>query len=175
MKEFLTDVRSVQSRVRSEIGRGPVRAGREVGRTVFLLNEALALNMVCVLRHMRHFVTADRFDARSVAQEFLEHTVRESEHSDLIVARIHQLGGEPTFERNSIVSRGHLECDSPGEFEDIIREDLDAEQAAIETYREMIAWFADVDPTSSGLLCQMLSLEEEHAEVMWNFVAVVLD
>jgi bacterioferritin len=175
MKEFLTDVQSVQSRVRSEIGRGPIREGRELGRAVYLLNEALALNMVCVLRHMRHFVTADRFDARIVAQEFLEHTVRESEHSDLIVARIQGLGGAPTFERDSIVSRGHLECESAREFEDIIREDLDAEQLAIETYREMITWFADVDPTSSGLLEQMLSLEEEHAEVMWNFVTVVLD
>jgi bacterioferritin len=122
---------------------------------------------------MRHFVTADRFDARSVAQDFLEHTVRESEHSDMIVARILALGGEPVYERETVTSRGHFECDSMSEFEEIIRADLLAEQVAATAYAEMIWWLADVDPTSSQMLDQIRSLEEEHAEVMLNFVAVI--
>jgi bacterioferritin len=175
MKDFLTDVGSLRARSREvmAVGRGGTGTGPE--RTIFLLNQALALNMVCVLRHMRHFVTADRFDARVVAQEFLEHTVRESEHSDLIVARIQHLGGEPIFERDPVRSRSHLECESSSEFEGIIREDLIAEEMAISAYAEMIAWLTDVDPASSHVLGQILSLEEEHAEVMMNFVAAVLD
>jgi bacterioferritin len=175
MKEFFTDVEAVRSRVRSEIGGAPVHERWELARTISLLDEALALNTVCTLRHMRHFVAADRFDSREVAQEFLEHTVRESEHSDLIVDRINRLGGVPTFRRDSIASRGHLECDSVSEFENIIRDDLDAEQVAIDTYGDLIAWFAEVDPATSGLLQQILSLEEEHAEVMRNYVAAVLN
>jgi bacterioferritin len=173
MKEFLTDVESVRKTVLEEIDREPIIAGRERARTIYVLNQALALNMVCVLRHMRHFVTADRFDARSVAQEFLEHTVRESEHSDLIVARIIELGGEPDYERNAFTSRGHFECDSLSEFEQIIREDLVAEQVAATAYAEMIWWLADVDPASREMLEQIRALEEEHAEVMLNFVAVI--
>jgi bacterioferritin len=175
MKEFLNDAEVLREKVRDEMGRGDVGWRLEPGRTVHILNQALALNTVCVLRHMRHFVTADRFESRTVAQAFLEHTVRESEHSDLIVARIRQLGGEPAFERSSERSRGRFACDSLSEFEEFIRHDLLAEQVVISLYNEMIGWLDESDVTSRQLLGQILSLEEEHAEVMLNFVAVVID
>ena len=175
MKEFLSDVEGLRKAVLEDIDREPDSPRREHARTIFVLNQALALNMVCVLRHMRHFVTADRFDARNVAQKFLEHTVRESEHSDMIVTRIRELGGEPTYERDSLASRGHLECESLSEFEEIIREDLVAEQVAVTAYAEMIWWLADVDPTSSQMLDQIRSFEEEHVEVMLNFVTVIVN
>ena len=172
MKEFLTDVQKLSERAHHEIRRGPA-AKSDPSRSIFILNQALALNMVCVLRHMRHFITADRFDSRVVAQEFLEHTVRESDNSDRIVARIRELGGEPEYVRSSSASRGRFECNTSSQFEDIIRADLTAEQSAIAAYAEMITWLADLDPTSSEMLRQILSLEEEHAEVMLNFVAVI--
>src|ERR1700722_14692892 len=94
MNQFLAEVEGVRKTVLEEIDREPNVTGRKHARTILVLNQALALNMVCVLRHMRHFVTADRFDTRNVAQEFLEHTVRESENSDLIMAPIPGPGGE---------------------------------------------------------------------------------
>jgi bacterioferritin len=175
VKEFLSDVESLRHAVLEEIDREVESPRREHARAIFILNQALALNMVCVLRHMRHFVTADRFDVRNVAQQFLEHTVRESEHSDMIVARICELGGEPAYERDSLASRGHLECASLSDFEEIIREDLEAEQVAVTAYAEMIWWLADVDPTSSQTLGQIRSFEEEHIEVMLNFVTVIVN
>jgi bacterioferritin len=175
MKEFLSDVEVLRDQWRDEIGRRNAFWESESEKSIQVLNQALALNMVCVLRHMRHFVTADRFDSRTVAPEFLEHTVRESEHSDLIVARIRQLGGEPTFERNSERSRGQFACDFLSEFEEFIRHDLLAEEVAISMYGEMIEWLAESDVKSRQLLGQILSLEEEHAEVMLNFVAVVIE
>jgi bacterioferritin len=175
MKEFLNDVEVLREKSREEIGRSGAFRGSESEKSTHVLNQALALNMVCVLRHMRHFVTADRFDSRNVAQEFLEHTVRESEHSDLIVARIRALGGEPAFERNSERSRGQFACDSLSEFEEFIRCDLLAEQLVISMYGEMIDWLADDDVKSRQLLGQILALEEEHAEVMLKLVAVVID
>jgi bacterioferritin len=175
MQEFLSDVEALREKIHEEIGRGNVVWRSEPEKSVYVLNQALSLNMVCVLRHMRHFVTADRFDARTVAQEFLEHTVRESEHSDLIVSRIHQLGGVPDFERRPERSRGQFACDSLSEFEEFIRHDLLAEQVVTAMYREMIDWLADDDVRSRQLLGQILSLEKEHAEVMLNFVAVVID
>ncbi len=172
VQEFLTDVKNVQGNVHYETSRG---SRSETKKTLRLLNQALALNFLCALRHMRHFVTAVRFGAGSVAQEFLEHTVRESEHSDLISARIRELGGEISLERSAMTSRGHFMCDTSTEFEEVIRVDLEAEQIAVDTYGLMVATLADVDPTSSRLLQRILALEEEHLEVMLNFVAVVVD
>jgi bacterioferritin len=175
MKEFLNDVEALREKTRAEMVRESLSGRSEAGKSIYVLNQALALNMVCVLRHMRHFVTADRFDARTVAQDFLEHTVRESEHSDLIVARIRELGGEPNFERSSERSRGQFACDSLSEFEEFIRHDLLAEQVVIAMYNEMIDWLAVNDVASRQLLGQILALEEEHADVMLNFVAVVIE
>lgn len=175
MKEFLNDVERLREQSRDEKDRRIAHLGSESATSILVLNQALALHMVCVLRHMRHFVTADRFDSRTVAHEFLEHTVRESEHSDLIVARIRQLGGEPTFERNSERGRGQFACGSLSEFEEFIRHDLLAEHVVVSMYGELIESLAESDVTSRQLLGQILSLEEEHAEVMLNFVAVVVD
>jgi bacterioferritin len=175
VKEFLTDVEALRDQTRQEMVGGGAPGPSGVERTIYLLNQALELNMLCVLRHMRHFVTADRFDTRSVAQEFLEHTVRESEHSDLIVARIRQLGGEPGFQRDTMRSKSQFACDSLSEFEEFIRHDLVAEQVVIGLYGEMIDWISEGDTASRQLLRQILSLEEEHVEVMLNFVAVVID
>jgi bacterioferritin len=173
MKEFIADVESLRTKLLEEIDRVPGSDDTEIERAIFVLNQALALNTVCVLRHMRHFVTADRFDVRSVAQEFLEHTVRESEHSDLIVARIRQLGGEPVFDRDLVRSRGRFECDSLSQFEEFIRHDIVAEQVAIAAYAEMIWWLGDVDAASSQILRRIRALEEDHAQVMLNFVSVI--
>jgi bacterioferritin len=175
MNEFLTDVATVNREIGEELRREPEDQRSNPERTVAILNRALALNMVCVLRHMRHFVAAERFDARTVANEFLEHTVRESEHSDRIVGSIHRLGGEPVLERESVKNRGHLACDSLMEFEQIVREDLAAENEAIAAYTEMINGLAEFDPASTQLIKQILSLEEEHVEVMLNFVVAVVE
>jgi len=174
MREFLDDVEALRAKSRQEIDSVNLGGASESTRAICVLNQVLALNMVCVLRHMRHFVTADRFDARTVAHEFLEHTVRESEHSDLIVGRIRQLGGEPTFERTSR-SRSQFACDSLGEFEDFIRHDVPAEEMVVALYSEMISWLGDADVASRQLLHRIRSLEEEHAAVMLNFVALAVD
>src|SRR5271154_4163514 len=159
MMEFFSDVKVLRERAREGMCRG-VNVGAEPLRTTFVLNQALALNMVCVLRHMRHFITAERLGARVVAQQFLEHTVRESEHADLIVARIRQLGGEPVYERDPMRSRGPLECDSSGEFEEVIRGDLIAERVAIAAYVEIVEWLSGGGPVSGEVLQRILSLEE---------------
>ena len=174
MKEFLANIEALRESAREEIDHGPLLdpSGADHQRLIFVLNQELAVNVVCAVNHMRHFVTADRLHARSAAAEFLEHTVQESEHSDLLVARIQQLGGEADVSRDRIVSRSRVEFNSPRDLEALIREDLVAENIAIAAYADSIAWLADVDPLSARLLEQVLSLEEEHAAVMLGLVAV---
>src|SRR5271155_4068670 len=142
MEEFLTDVRTFRERARESIEKGPVTDahGADLERVIFVLNQALAIELVCVFRYKHHYFAADGLDAQSAADEFLEHAGEEQDHADQIAARIQQLGGEPDFYPDTLTGRGHSEYDSSKELESMIREDLVAERVAITAYTEIINW-----------------------------------
>jgi bacterioferritin len=173
--EFLIDVETLRERARKNIDKGPVTDayGADVNRVVAVLNQALATELVCVLRYKRHFYTADGLNAQSAADEFLEHAAEESEHADLLAARIQQLGGEPDFNPDTLTHRSHSEYDASEDLEEMIREDLVAERVAIGAYSEIIAWLGDGDPTTRRMLEHILAQEEEHAEDMLDLLTVV--
>ena len=162
----LTDVKTLRTRARKHIEQGAVTAGYGADRTQVLgmLNEALATEMVCVLRYRRHHFLARGIDAKSTADEFLVHSNEEQGHADRIAERIVQLGGEPDFSPDSLSQRSHAEYVAGGSLLDMISEDLVAERIAIDSYREMIQYLGDLDPTTSQLLKGILAVEEEHAD-----------
>jgi bacterioferritin len=131
---------------------------------VKLLNQALATEIVCVLRYKRHYFMAKGIHAEPVAAEFLEHAGQEQAHADRIAERIDQLGGGPGFSPRALASRSHVEYIEGDTLPQMIKEDLMAEQIAIESYREMIAYLEGRDPTTRRLLESILADEEEHAE-----------
>jgi len=96
-KPFLTDIRTLRERARQHIENGAVTEGYSADRetVVKLLNEALATEIVCVLRYRRHHFMASGINAESVAAEFLQHANEEQGHADQIAQRIVQLNGEP--------------------------------------------------------------------------------
>jgi len=165
-KSPLTDVKTLRSRARKHIEQGAVTAGYGADRTEVLrmLNEALATEMVCVLRYRRHHFMARGIDAKSTADEFLVHSNDEQGHADRLAERIVQLGGEPDFSPDSLATRSHAEYVAGGSLLDMISEDLVAERIAIDSYREMIQYLSDLDPTTSQLLKGILAVEEEHAD-----------
>jgi bacterioferritin len=165
---FLTDIKTLRERARQHIEQGAVTPGYHADRETVLrlLNEALATELVCVLRYRRHYFMASGIHAQPVADEFLEHANDEQAHADQIAARIVQLGGEPNFSPEGMLSRSHSEYIEGGTLVDMIRENLIAERIAIESYREMIKYFGDADPTSRHLLIGVLAAEEEHADDM---------
>ena len=138
------------------------RADRKI--VVKLLNEALATEIVCVLRYRRHHYMAAGINAQSVAAEFMQHAVEEQAHADQIAARIVQLGGEPNFSPEGMLTRSHSEYIEGESLVDMIKEDLVAERVAIDSYREMIAYLANDDPTTRRMLEEILAMEEEHAD-----------
>jgi len=168
MKEFLTDVETLRKRAREHMDRGSVTDayGADLERVIFVLNQALATELVCVLRYKRHYFTAQGLNAQAAAAEFLQHAGEEEHHADLIAARITQLRGEPDFNPDTLTGRSHSQYDSSAELEEMIREDLVAERIAIESYTEIIAWLGDGDPTTRRMLEDILAMEEEHAEDM---------
>jgi bacterioferritin len=165
-KSFLTDIETLRRRAREHIERGAVTDGYRADRDTVLklLNEALATELVCVLRYKRHYFTATGIHARSVAAEFLEHANEEQGHADEIAARIVQLGGAPNFSPEGLTSRSHAEYVEGENLIDMIKEDLVAERIAIDSYRDMISYLGDDDPTTRRMLEGILAVEEEHAD-----------
>jgi len=167
-KPFLTDVQELRRRARHHIEEGAVTdAYRGDRQTVIkLLNEALATEIVCVLRYKRHYFMAQGIHADPIAQEFLTHANEEQGHADQIAARIIQLGGAPNFSPDGLLMRSHSEYVEGQNLIDMIKEDLVAERIAIESYLDMIRFFGDGDPTSRRLMEKILQTEEEHADDM---------
>lgn len=162
----LTSVKDLRSQARRHIEHGAVTAGYRADRTHVLkmLNEALATEIVCVLRYRRHHFMARGIHGQTVSAEFLLHSNEEQGHADQLAARIVQLGGEPDFSPDSLCERSHAEYVPGKTLPDMIRENLVAERIAIDSYRDMVIYLGDRDPTTSDLLKQILAVEEQHAD-----------
>jgi len=165
-KPFLTDIKTLRDRARKHIENGAVTEGYSADRetVIKLLNEALATEIVCVLRYRRHYFMATGINAESVAAEFLQHSNEEQGHADEIARRIVQLKGEPNFNPDGLLTRSHAEYQEGTSLIDMIKEDLVAERIAIDSYREMITYFGNDDPTSRRMMEGILAMEEEHAD-----------
>ena len=165
-KPFLTDVKTLRERARQHIEDGAVTKsyGGSPEQACKILNEALATEIVCVLRYKRHFFMATGIQSGSVKSEFQQHAAEEQEHADRIAERIVQLGGAPDFQPSNLLSRSHSEYVEGETLRDMIEEDLVAERIAIDSYREIAAYFAPFDPTTRRLIEDILAVEEEHAD-----------
>ena len=132
-KPFLTDIKTLRDRARKHIENGAVTEGYSADRetVIKLLNEALATEIVCVLRYRRHYFMATGINAESVAAEFLQHSNEEQGHADEIAQRIVQLKGEPNFNPDGLLTRSHAEYQEGTSLIDMIKEDLVAERIAI--------------------------------------------
>jgi bacterioferritin len=163
---FLTDVQTLRKRAREHMERGAVTPGYTADRdtVIKLLNEALATEIVCVLRYKRHYYMASGIHAQSVAAEFLQHANEEQGHADQLAERIVQLGGEPNLSPEGMLMRSHSEYVEGTSLVDMIKEDLVAERVAIDSYREVINYLGTNDSTSRRMLEGILAVEEEHAD-----------
>lgn len=165
---FLSDIKTIRERARKHIEQGAITPGYLLDKetVIRLLNEALATEIVCILRYKRHYYMATGFKGTTAAAEFLEHANDEQLHADQIALRITQLGGEPNFNPEGLLTRSHAEYVEGETLQDMILENLVAERIAIDSYREMIQYMGDKDSTTRIMLEQILASEEEHADDM---------
>ncbi len=163
---FVQDIDALRRRARENMEHGAVTHsyGADRQTVIDVLNAALATEIVCVLRYKRHYFMAQGIASESVKAEFLEHAAEEQEHADQLCERIVQLGGEPDLNPEGFAARSHSQYVEGTDLVDMIREDLVAERIAIDSYREIVQWLADRDPTSRRVLEEILAKEEEHAE-----------
>ena len=173
--DFLSDVEELRRRARQHIGDGAVTAGYGADRekVIAVLNEALATEIVCILRYKRHYFMATGIHANAVAQEFQQHAAEEQGHADRIAGRITQLGGAPNFSPEGLSSRSHSEYVEGESLVDMIREDLVAERVAIESYSEIIRFLGERDVTTRRLMEEILENEEEHADDLRDLLATL--
>lgn len=169
------DITELRRTARQHIEEGAVTAGYSADRekVIELLNEALATELVCVLRYRRHHFMASGIHSQATAAEFLVHSNEEQGHADQLAERIVQLGGEPDFSPDSLTRRSHAEYVEGVTLGDMIRENLVAERIAIDSYRHAIEVIGGDDPTTRRLFESILSVEEEHADELADLLAQV--
>ena len=159
-------IQEIRARARQHMTEGAVTDdyGLDRNQAVAVLNEALATEIVCVLRYRFHYFMATGIHSQAAKEEFLEHAKEEQEHADWLAERIKQLGGKPEMDPAGLTARSHSEYKEGNSLAEMLKEDLVAERIAIESYRDMIRFFGDKDPTSRRLLERILAVEEEHAD-----------
>jgi bacterioferritin len=174
---FLTDIQTLRKRARQHIAEGSVTAGYSADREIVLklLNDSLATELVCVLRYRRHHFMARGIHSQSVAREFLEHSNEEQGHADQIAERIVQLGGAPDFAPAGLTSRSHAEYVEGDSLGSMIKEDLVAERIAIDSYRDIIQYLGEQDPTTRRMMEGILAVEEEHANELVDLLVAFPD
>ena len=165
---FVMDVQKIRDQARKHMSDGPVTQsyGADRQTVLKLLNDALATEIVCVLRYKRHHFMAKGINSEAVAAEFAEHAAEEQEHADRFAERIVQLGGAPDFAPDSLKTRSHSEYKEGDNLTDMIRENLIAERIAIDTYRAIIHYLGENDITTRRIFEEVLAVEEEHADDM---------
>jgi bacterioferritin len=162
----LTDVQTLRDAARRHIEEGAVteRYSADREKVLEMLNEALATELVCVLRYRHDHFMARGFGSKNAADEFMEHATEELQHADQIAERIVQLGGEPRYNPTELTQRSHSEYRVGKTLQEAIKENLVAERIAIDSYREMIQYVGNSDPTTRRMLEEILATEEEHAD-----------
>lgn len=169
------DVQALRKSARQHMEEGAVTAGYSADRTevIAMLNDALATELVCVLRYRRHHFMASGIHSHATAAEFLVHSNEEQGHADQLAERIVQLGGEPDFSPDSLSKRSHAEYVEGATLTQMIRENLVAERIAIDSYRHAIESVGNDDPTTRRLLESILAVEEEHADELADLLTQV--
>ncbi|MCY1407531.1 bacterioferritin [Pseudomonas alkylphenolica] len=164
----LTDVKTLRERARQHVEQGAVTEGYNADREKILrlLNESLATEWVCALRYKRHYYMASGIKASVAAEEFLEHATQELEHADKLAERIVQLGGEPDLNPDNLSKNSHAQYVAGKNLKEMVLEDLVAERIAIDSYREIIQYIGEADPTTRRIFEDILAQEEEHADDM---------
>jgi bacterioferritin len=168
MMTELSSVTELRERARRNVEDGAVTESysADIDTVIRLLNESLATELVCVLRYKRHYFMAKGVKAHVAAEEFLEHATQEAQHADKLAERIVQLGGAPEFNPDLLSKNSHAQYVAGNTLKEMVTEDLVAERIAIDSYREIIQYIGDKDPTTRRIFEEILEQEEEHADDM---------
>jgi bacterioferritin len=172
---FSLDLEGIKQRARTHLEQGAVTDGYLGDRLTVLqlLNDALATELVCVLRYRNHHFRSGALGGIAgfaVKGELLQHANEELAHADLLAERITQLGGQADFAPQTLTSRSATEYLVSESLRGMLTEDLVAERIAVETYGSIVRFIGDKDPTTRRMLEGILAQEEDHADELADFL-----
>lgn len=169
---FLSDIKTLRERARANLNEGAIGTTYvgDVKKTIEILQSVLATEIVCVLRYTQNAVAATGISSEGVRTEFQEHANEEMEHVHLVAERINQLGGDPNFNPEGILTRSASQYSQGGNLVEMIRENLVAERIAVDHYRELVRYFGNNDPGTRNMIEDILRVEEEHANDMHDLL-----
>jgi bacterioferritin len=169
---FLSDVKTLRDRARQHLEKGAVTEayGGDVEKTIAILQDVLATELVCVLRYTQNYVTAQGLASQGAKAEFKQHAKEEHEHALTVAERITQLGGTPNFNPEGLATRSAAQYSEGPTLVEMIKENLIAERIAVEHYSELVRYFGDRDPTTRVMIESILAVEEEHADDMHDLL-----
>jgi bacterioferritin len=171
-KPFLSDVQTLRDRARKNLGDGAIGSNYvgDVNKTIEILQSVLATEIVCSLRYTQHAIAAHGISSEGVKAEFAEHAKEEWQHVEQVAERINQLGGEPNFNPEGLLTRSASQYSQGGNLVELIKENLIAERIAVDHYRELIRYFGNDDPGTRVMIEGILTVEEEHADDMHDLL-----
>lgn len=171
-KPFLSDVKTLRERARKNLESGAIGSNYvgEVQKTIDILQEVLATEIVCTLRYTQNAIAAHGISSEGAKAEFAEHAREEWEHAQTVAERINQLGGEPNFNPEGLLTRSAAQYAVGDNLVEMIKENLIAERIAIDHYRELIRYFGNDDPGTRTMIEGILRVEEEHADDMHDLL-----
>jgi bacterioferritin len=171
----LYDLDQVRREAKESLLKGAVTADYplDLRRSHELMNEALAAEILCVLRYRHHQVIAKGINFPQVAAQFSEHADDEQRHMMMIAERIDQLGGDPDFNPATVMARASTEYGTTDVLVRMIEDDLVSERIVIEIYRRLVRWFGNDDPTTRRMFEQILEDEEDHANDLSDLLAAI--
>lgn len=170
------DMEAIHARARKHMmdGPAPESLGIPKDRIIAVLNEVLASEIVCHLRYLAHAYQAEGIRAEVAVEEFREHADQERVHMDMVAERIAQLNGLANFSPEGLMQRSHAAFGTVQEdttLEEMIEQDLLSERVAVDTYRQIVRWLGDHDPTTRRIMEEILVEEEDHADDMRSLMA----
>src|SRR5687767_14478609 len=173
--EPVLDVQTIRDRARRQLQNGAVTPNYGADRDVVLrlLNEALATELVSVLSYKRQYFVARNSGSPNLVTTLQQYAAEDQQHADRLAERIVQLGGEPNFSPVGLAQRSHAEYCDGTRLAEIVRDALVTERVAVESYREMVRYVGDGDPTTRRMLEDILAVQEQHARNLLSLVEEV--
>jgi bacterioferritin len=161
-KPFLTDVKTLRERARKHLESGAIGTNYigDVKKTIQILQEVLATEIVCTLRYSQNAIAAHGISSQAAKAEFAQHAKEEWEHALTVAERIAQLGGEPDFNPQGLATKSAAQYAIGDNLVEMIKENLIAERIAID----------DDDPGTRVMIEGILTVEEEHADDMHDLL-----
>jgi bacterioferritin len=130
------------------------------------MNEALSEELASTVQYLWHHIQARGLHSAAIAERFKAISMVEMKHAERIAERIDLLGGRPTTAFDAITPGSH------GDVARMLRDNLRAEEAVVDRYRELIRMARDeTDPVSRVMLEEILAETEGHAHELRKLLA----